>query len=71
MSNLRLSLGVCPLDSNHQITQVHASREGYEEFCSQCRHWRVKIDLKPIRQELRDLGVDPDEGVLGKAQGEC
>ena len=55
------SLGVCPENDKHQITQVHASREGYEEYCCQCRKWRTEIDLKPIRQELRAMGVDPDE----------
>jgi hypothetical protein len=43
---------------------VTASREGYLEFCAQCSKWRVKIDLKPIRAELREMGIDPDEGVL-------
>ncbi len=56
-----MSLGVCPENDNHQITQIHASREGYEEYCCQCRKWRTEIDLKPIRQELRAMGVDPDE----------
>jgi len=59
-----LTLGVCPQDSNHQITMVSASREGYVEFCAQCAKWRTAIDLKPIRAELREMGVDPDEGVL-------
>jgi len=73
------SLGTCPIDSKHQVTQIHASREGYEEYCCQCAKWRRTIDLRPIRAELREMGVDPDfegivftEGVLEKSrQGEC
>ena len=61
-----ISLGVCPENSKHQITMVSASREGYVEFCAQCAKWRTVIDLKPIRAELRELGLDPDGGVLGK-----
>jgi hypothetical protein len=64
------SLGICPENSNHQVTQVSASREGYLEFCRQCAKWRTKIDLKPIRAELREMGIDPDEGVLGRDRGE-
>jgi len=56
------TLGVCPIDSNHQITQVSASREGYKEYCAQCRKWRWTIDLRPIRAEIRALGGDPDVG---------
>lgn len=56
-----VSLGVCPQNYDHQITQVHGSREGYRLFCCQCRIWRWEIDLRPIRAELRELGMDPDE----------
>jgi len=70
---MRLSLGVCPQNYDHRITQVHGSREGYRLFCCQCRMWRWEIDLRPIRAELRELGIDPDEGMLGTDthQGEC
>ena len=59
-----LTLGVCPENSKHQVTQISASREGYLEYCCQCAKWRTKIDLRPIRAELRAMGVDPDAGVL-------
>ena len=69
---VKISLGVCPENSNHQITMVSASREGYLEFCGQCSKWRRTIDLRPIRAELRELGLDPDEGVLERGiPGEC
>jgi len=54
----RLSLGVCP--------------QNYRQYCCQCRIWRWEIDLRPIRAELREMGLDPDEGVLEKSiPGEC
>ncbi len=59
-----LNLGVCPENSKHQITEIHASREGMEQYCRQCAKWRWKIDLRPIRAEIRALGGDPDAGVL-------
>jgi len=66
------TLGVCPQNFDHQITQVHGSREGYRQYCCQCRIWRWEIDLRPIRAELRAMGVDPDAGVLEKSrQREC
>jgi hypothetical protein len=74
---MTISLGVCPENSKHQITMVSASREGYLEFCGHCSKWRVKIDLKPIRAELREMGIDPDEGMLApdpparERVGEC
>lgn len=55
-----MTLGTCPVDDKHQITQISASREGYLEYCCKCRKWRTKIDLRPIRAELREMGVDPD-----------
>ncbi len=65
-------LGVCPEDDDHQITQIHASRESYEEYCRQCAKWRTTIDLRPIRAELREMGIDPDEGVLERRRSrEC
>ena len=65
-----ISLGVCPENSKHQITEIHASREGMEQYCCQCAKWRWKIDLRPIRAEIRALGGDPDKGVLAKRQCE-
>jgi len=64
----RQSLGVCPRSDTHQITQIHASREGFRQYCCQCREWRWEIDLRPIRAELREMGVDPDEGVLERSR---
>jgi len=67
-----MNLGVCPENSKHQITEFHASREGIEQYCCQCAKWRWKIDLRPIRAEIRALGGDPDKGVLDvDTPGEC
>jgi len=65
-----ISLGVCPRNDKHQITEIHASREGLEQYCCQCAKWRWKIDLRLIRAEIRALGGDPDKGSVRKEQTE-
>lgn len=57
----------CPAssDGQHRIVEIHASREGYWERCGRCKKGWYVIDLRPKRQEIRDLGGDPDQPILG------
>jgi len=54
---------ICPSspDGAHRIVEIHASREGYWQSCGLCRKGWWAVDLRPVRDELRMMGADPDD----------
>ena len=70
--NVERKCSITLVDSNgtwlrkHQITKIHASREGLWEFCGRCQKGQWKIDLRELRAEIRALGGNPDGTVLSK-----
>ena len=59
--------GRCPasIDGKHRVSQFHFSREGARERCSLCHRTEWVIDLRPLREEIREMGGDPDAPMLG------